>query len=49
MRSYLDLSRDEVDHAKAVHKESYVVDASLVAYLDYVGEDSGSMTCFAVV
>ncbi len=39
MRSYLDLSKDEVAHAMALHKESYVVDASLVAYLDYVGED----------
>ena len=39
MRSYLNLSKDEVAHAMALHKESYVVDASLVAYLDYVGED----------
>jgi membrane dipeptidase len=39
MRSYLELSRDEVAHAIALHAESYIIDASLVAYLDYVGED----------
>ena len=39
MRSYLDLTKDEIAHAMALHKESYVIDASLVAYLDYVGED----------
>ena len=39
MRSYLGLSRDEVSHILALHKESYVIDVSLVAYLDYVGED----------
>ncbi len=39
MRSYLDLSKDEIDHAKALHSRSIMIDASLVGYLDYVGED----------
>ena len=39
MRSYLDLSRDEEEHALALHRESFVIDSSLVAYIDFVGED----------
>lgn len=31
MRSYLDLSRYKVAHAKSLHGDSYVIDASLVA------------------
>jgi len=38
-RSFLDLSKDEADHALALHRESIVIDASLVGYIDYVGED----------
>ena len=39
MRSYLDLSKDEIDHANDLHSKSVVIDANLVGYLDYVGED----------
>jgi membrane dipeptidase len=39
MKSYLDLSGDEEEHALALHRESVVIDASLVAFIDYVGED----------
>ena len=39
MKSYLDLSRDEEEHALALHGKSVVIDASLVAFIDYVGED----------
>jgi membrane dipeptidase len=39
LRSYLDLSRDEEEHAYALHRESVVVDASIVPFIDYVGED----------
>ena len=39
MKSYLDLSRDKEEHALALHRESVVIDASLVAFIDYVGED----------
>jgi len=38
-RSFKDLNKDEVDHALALHRESIVIDASLVGYIDYVGED----------
>ncbi len=38
-RSFKDLKKDEEAHAYAIHKESIVVDASLVAFTDYVGED----------
>jgi len=38
-RSYLDLSRDERDHALALHKESIVIDSSVVAVIDYVAEN----------
>jgi membrane dipeptidase len=38
-RSYLDLSTDEEEHALALHKESFVIDASLVAFIEGVGED----------
>jgi membrane dipeptidase len=39
LRSYLDLSKDEVDHALAIHRESIVIDASIVPFINYVGED----------
>ena len=39
LKSYLDLSRDEEEHALALHRESVVIDASIVAFIDYVGED----------
>ena len=39
LRSYLDLSSDEEEHALALHRESVVIDASIVAFIDYVGED----------
>ena len=38
-RSYLDLSKDEINHALFLHNESAIVDASLVGYMDYVVED----------
>jgi membrane dipeptidase len=39
LRSYLDLSKDEAEHALSLHRESIVIDASLVPFIDYVGED----------
>ena len=39
MRSYLDLSKDERDHALALHEESIVIDSSVVAVIDYVAEN----------
>jgi membrane dipeptidase len=39
MRSFKDLTQDEETHALALHKEAIVIDASLVGYTDYVGED----------
>ncbi|MFQ6052840.1 MAG: dipeptidase [Candidatus Bathyarchaeia archaeon] len=38
-RSYLDLSRDEEEHALALHRDSIVIDASIVPFIHYVGED----------
>jgi membrane dipeptidase len=38
-RSYLELSKDELDHALALHKESIVIDASTVGFIEHVGED----------
>jgi len=38
-RSYLDLKPDEVEHAKFKHKESIIIDASIVPFINYVGED----------
>ena len=38
-RSYLDLSKDELDHALAMHQENIVIDASIVAFIESVGED----------
>ena len=38
-RSYIELSNDERDHALALHRESVVIDASIVAFINYVGED----------
>src|SRR4030042_3752023 len=37
-RSYLSLTKDELAHAEALHRESIVIDASIVAFIDYVGE-----------
>ena len=39
MRSFKDITKDEESHALALHKEAIVIDASLVGYTDYVGED----------
>jgi membrane dipeptidase len=39
LKSYLDLSKDEEEHAIALHRESVVIDASIVPFIDYVGED----------
>ncbi len=39
MRSFKDLTPDEETHALALHKEAIVIDASLVGYTDYLGED----------
>jgi len=39
MRSYLDLGKDERDHALALHEESIVIDSSVVAVIDYVAEN----------
>ena len=38
-RSYLDLSKDEKEHALALHKESIVIDSSIVSVIEYVTED----------
>jgi membrane dipeptidase len=38
-RSYLDLDKDERDHALTLHKESVVIDSSVVAVIDYVAEN----------
>jgi hypothetical protein len=38
-RSYLDLKPDEVEHAQFLHEESIVIDASIVPFINYVGED----------
>jgi len=38
-RSYLSLTKDELAHADALHRESIVIDASIVAFIDNVGED----------
>ena len=38
-RSYLSLTKDELAHAETLHRESIVIDASIVAFIDYVGED----------
>jgi len=39
LKSYLDLGKDEEEHALALHGESVVIDASIVAFIHYVGED----------
>ena len=39
MRSYLDLSKDEEEHALALHREAIIIDASIVPFIHYVGED----------
>lgn len=39
MRSYLDLTKDEQDEALALHKESIIIDASIVPFIDPIGED----------
>ena len=38
-RSYLDLSKDEKEHALAIHKDSIIIDSSLVSVIDYVAEN----------
>jgi membrane dipeptidase len=38
-RSYLDLSKDEKEYALNLHKESIVIDSSVVAVIDYVAEN----------
>jgi membrane dipeptidase len=38
-RSYLSLTKDEVDHAYALHKDSVVIDSSIVAFIEGTGED----------
>jgi membrane dipeptidase len=38
-RSYLSLTRDELAQAEALHRESIVIDASIVAFIEGVGED----------
>jgi membrane dipeptidase len=38
-RSYLDISKDEKEHALALHKDSIVIDGSVVSVIDYVAED----------
>jgi membrane dipeptidase len=38
-RNYLELSKDELDHALALHKGSIVIDASTVGFIEHVGED----------
>src|SRR4030043_735775 len=38
-RSYLDLTKDERELALALHKESIVIDSSVVAVIDYVAEN----------
>jgi len=38
-RSYLELSKDEKEHALALHRESIVIDSSIVAVIDYVSEN----------
>jgi membrane dipeptidase len=39
MKSFKEITKDEKSHALALHKEAIVVDASLVAFTDYVAED----------
>ena len=39
MSSYLDLSKDEEAHAFDLHRGSIVIDASIVPFIHYVGED----------
>ncbi len=38
-RSYLSLSKDELAHSEALHRESIVIDTSIVAFIEGVGED----------
>jgi membrane dipeptidase len=39
MKSFNEITKDEQSHALALHKEAIVIDASLVAFTDYVAED----------
>jgi len=39
MSSYLSLTKDQREHALALHRESIVIDSSLVAVIDYVAEN----------
>jgi membrane dipeptidase len=38
-KSFLELNKDETDHALALHKESIVIDSSIVSVIDYVAEN----------
>ncbi len=38
-RSYLSLTKDELAHAEALHKDNVVIDTSIVAFIEGVGED----------
>jgi len=39
MSSYLKLSKDQKEHALALHRESIVIDSSIVSVIDYVAEN----------
>jgi hypothetical protein len=39
MRKSLDPSKDEKNHALALHKESIILDNSTVSVIDYVSEN----------
>jgi hypothetical protein len=39
LKSGLELSRDLEEHAIALHRESIVIDASIVPFIHHVGED----------
>lgn len=39
MSNFKDLTKDQKDHAFALHREAIIIDASQVGYIDYVGED----------
>ena len=39
MSSYLELSKDQREHALTLHRESIVIDSSIVSVIDYVAEN----------
>ena len=39
LKSYLELSKDKEEHALTLHNKSIVIDASIVAFIHYVGAD----------